>query len=46
LHQTNSIIAPMLHRMGLCREVILKQTDGTLDVLEADEFSKYKKYFD
>lgn len=46
LHQTNSIIAPMLHRMGLCREVILQQTDGKLDVLEEDEFLKYKKYFD
>ncbi|AFM00014.1 hypothetical protein Desde_1611 [Desulfitobacterium dehalogenans ATCC 51507] len=46
LHQTNSIIAPMLHRMGLCREVIRQQTGGKLDVLAEDEFLKYKKYFD
>ncbi|ACL20041.1 hypothetical protein [Desulfitobacterium hafniense] len=46
LQQTNSIIAPMLHRMGLCREVILQQTGGKLDVLAEDEFLKYQKYFD
>lgn len=46
LHQTNSIISPMLHRMGLCREVIRQQTDGKLDVLDDVRFLKYKKYFD
>jgi hypothetical protein len=46
LHQTNSVISPMLHRMGLCREAILQQTDGELDVLDDVQFLKYKKYFD
>ncbi|MHB8126650.1 MAG: DUF3800 domain-containing protein [Desulfitobacteriaceae bacterium] len=46
LHQTNSIISPMLHRMGLCREVIRQQTDGKLDVIDDVQFLKYKKYFD
>lgn len=46
LHQTNSIISPMLHRVGLCREVVMQQTDGKLDVLDDVQFLKYKKYFD
>lgn len=46
LNQTNTLVSPMLHRVGICRNLIFQQTDRQLDILENDAFVKYKKYFD
>lgn len=46
LNQTSSLVSPMLHRVDICRKLILQQTDRKLDILENDVFAKYKTYFD
>lgn len=46
LNATHTIVSPMLHRMGICRRLILQQTGNSLDVLDDDAFLRYKKYFD
>ena len=46
INQTHTVVSPMLHRIGICRELIQQQTDGRLDVLDDPAFLKYKKYFD
>jgi hypothetical protein len=44
-NQTNSIVGPMLSRVEKCRELILKQTDGDLDIFDDPALAKYKRYF-
>ena len=46
LNSTHAVVSPMLHRMGICRNLILQQTDNHLDVLDSSSFLRYKKYFD
>lgn len=46
LNATHTIVAPMLHRMGICRNLIKQCTNNELDVLDDVAFMKYKKYFD
>jgi hypothetical protein len=46
LNQTHMIVSPMLNRIKKCRNLIKKQTNNTLDVLDDPAFLKYKKYFD
>lgn len=46
LNSTHTIVSPMLHRIGICRRLILQQTDSKLDVLDDIAYSRYKKYFD
>lgn len=46
LNQTHTIVSPMLYRMGKCRDLILQNTYGNLDILNDPAFVKYKKYFD
>jgi hypothetical protein len=46
INQTNSLVSPMLHRLEICRNLIMQQTDAKLDILENDAFVKYKKFFD
>lgn len=46
LNQTNTIVSPMLHRIGLCRDLIRTKTDNELDILDSAQYLKFKKYFD
>jgi hypothetical protein len=46
LNQTTSTVGPMLHRMGICRKLVLQGTDNKLDIFNDVAFIKYKKYFD
>ena len=45
VNQTNSIVGPMLHRVEKCRQLILFQTDGALDIFDDPAPKKYKRYF-
>ena len=45
IEQTDTIVSPMLSRIGKCRTLIKKSTDGKLDVLDSKQFSGYKRYF-
>ena len=46
LNSTHTVVSPMLHRIGICRNLILQQTGNHLDVLDDPAFLRYKKYFD
>ena len=46
LNQTHTVVAPMLHRMEICRTLIIQVTNGSLDVLNDPAFLRYKSYFD
>lgn len=46
LNSTHTIVSPMLHRIGICRQLIKQQTGNSLDVLDDPAFLRYKKYFD
>lgn len=46
LNQTKARVGPMLHRVSICRQLILQETIGALDVLDDPAFIRYKKYFD
>lgn len=46
LNQTHTVVEPMLHRMEVCRNLIIQATKGELDILNDIVFTKYKKYFD
>lgn len=43
---TLGMVMPMLDRLKNCRDRILIATEGALDILDIDEYSKIKKYFD
>lgn len=45
INQTVTVVGPMLSRIGKCRELILKQTDGKLDILGDSSLSGYQRYF-
>ncbi len=46
LNSTTSTVGPMLHRMGICRNLILQGTDNNLDIFNDEAFIKYKNYFE
>ena len=46
LNQTHTIVSPMLHRVEVCRNLILQSTAGNLDILNDAAFVRYKRYFD
>ena len=46
LNSTTSTVGPMLHRMGICRDLILQGTDNNLDIFNDEAFIKYKNYFE
>ena len=46
INQTHTVVSPMLHRIGICRNLIKQQTNNELDVLDDPAFLKYKNYFD
>jgi hypothetical protein len=45
INQTTGVVGPMLSRVEKCRQLILAQTDGSLDVLNDPALIKYKRYF-
>lgn len=45
INQTTGVVGPMLSRVEKCRQLILAQTDGSLDVLNDPALKKYKRYF-
>lgn len=45
VNQTSGVVSPMLSRIGICRDLILKQTDGKLDILADPALGKFKRYF-
>lgn len=45
IEQTDTIVSPMLSRIGKCRTLIKKETDGKLDILDDKQFWGYKRYF-
>lgn len=46
LNSTHTVVSPMLHRIEICRNLVLQQTGSHLDVLDDPAFLRYKKYFD
>ena len=44
IEQTDTIVSPMLSRIGKCRTLIKKETDGKLDILDDKQFWGYKRY--
>lgn len=46
INQTHSVVSPMLHRIGICRDLIKQQTNNNLDILDDPAFLRYKGYFD
>lgn len=46
LNSTHTVVSPMLHRIEICRNLLLQQTGNDLDVLDDPAFLRYKKYFD
>ena len=46
INQTHTVISPMLHRIEICRKLIMQQTSNDLDILNDPAFLKYKNYFD
>lgn len=46
LHQTDTVISPMLQRIGKCRDLIMQYTDNAIDILDDNDFNKYRNYFD
>lgn len=45
INQTVTVVGPMLNRIGKCRKLIQKQTDGKLDILGDTSLSGYQRYF-
>lgn len=45
INQTTGVVNPMLSRIQKCRNLILKQTDGMLDILDDPVLNNYKRYF-
>ena len=46
LNQSLTIVGPMIHRMGICRNLVKQATDGNLDLFDEAAFVKIKRYFD
>jgi len=45
INQTNGVVSPMLHRIGICRKLILQESDGSFDILDEYKLENYKRYF-
>lgn len=45
INQTSGIVGPMLSRIEKCLNLIEKQTDGALDILDDPALVKLKRYF-
>lgn len=42
VQHTVSIVSPMLHRVEVCRNLVLENTHGNFDILDAPAFIRYK----
>lgn len=45
-NMTLGMVTPMLDRLNKCRKRILNLTDNELDILDSEEYKKYKQYFE
>lgn len=42
----NSIVMPMLHRVGKYRDLLLQATDGRFDMLDGAEYDQLRRFFE
>ena len=45
INQTTTVVSPMLSRVGKCRTLVMKATNGKLDILDDPALSGYKRFF-
>lgn len=45
INQTTTVVSPMLSRVGKCRTLVMKATDGKLDILDDPALNGYKRFF-
>lgn len=45
-NMTLGMVTPMLERLNKCRRRVLSLTDNEFDILDLDEYKKYKYFFD
>ena len=46
LNQSLTTVGPMVHRMGICRNLVKQGTDGELDLFDDAALIRFKRYFD
>ena len=46
LNQSLTTVGPMVHRMGICRNIVKQGTDGALDLFDDPALIRFKRYFD
>lgn len=46
LNQSLVTVGPMVHRMGICRNLVKQGTDGALDLFDNPALIRFKRYFD
>ena len=46
LNQSLTTVGPMVHRMGICRNLVKQGTDGILDLFDDPALIRFKRYFD
>ena len=46
LNQSLTTVGPMVHRMGICRNLVRQGTDGALDLFDDPALIRFKRYFD
>ncbi len=46
LNQSLTTVGPMVHRMGICRNLVKQGTDGALDLFDDPALIRFKRYFD
>jgi len=46
LSQTTGIANPMFNRLKICRDLLYKGSDGTIDIFSIPEYAAIKRYFD
>lgn len=46
LNQSLTTVGPMVHRMGICRNLVKEGTNGGLDLFDDPALIKFKRYFD
>ena len=46
LNQSLITVGPMVHRMGICRNIVKQATDNRLDLFDDPALIRFKRYFD
>lgn len=46
LNTSLTTVGPMVHRMGICRNLVKQGTDGALDLFDDPALIRFKRYFD